>query len=237
MTSPTPRGRPHWAYRLTISASIVAAAMALTACRGGAQPDTAAPSADSTPSTTATTPAPTASAAPTVYGKLTVQIAKTSNDSVVPRPPISYKLVVTAVGSGVMTQHEVGADGEFALTLPSGTYDMSTLEIKADDLGPDPVRLPLTASEKLRFTAPATGCVYGGHVQLLYGRLPAGDTDHQAKVIGQLHNQTGLDYMFVYLPNGGFAITGGHLEMPAESDRPAAARGCTTEEFSTVPTT
>ena len=112
---------------------------------------------------------------------------------------------------------------------------MPSIEIQADDLGTEPVGLPLTATQTLRFDAPATGCVYTGQVHVLYGRLPAGDLKQQPAVLGQLHKITGLDYTFVYLPSGGFVVTGGKLDVPPAADRPAAARSCPVQEFTSVP--
>jgi len=129
----------------------------------------------------------------------------------------------------------VDPDGQFALALPVGTYEVPAIEIQADDLATQPVRLPLTATETLRFEAPATGCVYTGQVHLLYGRLPVGDLKQQSTVLGQLDKITGGGYVFVYLPSGGLVVTGGKLDVPPTADRPTAARNCPVREFTSVP--
>ncbi|MGE5827034.1 MAG: hypothetical protein ACM30G_01545 [Micromonosporaceae bacterium] len=162
-------------------------------------------------------------------------IAKTTSASVVPRPPISYGLGVRRLGRDAVVTYPVDADGEFALALDAGTYEVAYLEIDADDLSPTPIYVPLTATELLRLRAPATGCIYGGHVQVLYGRLVAGDKQRQAEIVQKLAAANHQDYSYIYLPNGGLVITGAKIDIPAVADRPEAARNCVVEEFASVP--
>lgn len=225
-----------WAYRATFVALLAGATLISTACR--TSPPAAAPvsptSSVVSPSATAT-PTPTPTAQPSVFGTLNVRIAKTTKDAVLPRAPVTYTLVIKTVNGGAESLHPVGSDGLFALALAPGTYDLQYLEIQAADLGPEPFRMPLTATDKVRFTAPASGCVYGGRIDLLYGRLPAGTQEQQAFVIGQIQNSTGGgQVMFAYLPSGGFLITGGQIGVPPVANRPAAVRGCVVKEFSSL---
>jgi hypothetical protein len=232
MTSPRLLSRPDRAHRTAIAASIAVVALALTACRD-AQPRQAAPTpTNSTPAVTTTTPAPPPNR---VFGKLTVTIAKTTSASVVPRPPISYRLGVRRLGEDAVTTHPIGADGEFALALATGTYEVVYLEIDADDLSPTPVQVPLTATERLRLRAPATGCIYGGHVQVLYGRVVSGTRQRQTEIVQKLANANQQNYGFIYLPNGGLIITGAKIDIPAVADRPEAVRTCTLDEFASAP--
>lgn len=233
MTSNRLLNRPDRAYRIATAASIAVVAWVLTAC-GDAQPQqqsTSSPSA----STSGATPGATATPAPpTVFGKLTVTIAKTTSASVVPSQPISYRLGVRKSGGDVVT-YPIGPDGEFALALETGTYEVAYLEIDAKDLGPAPVNVPLTATELLQLHAPASGCVYGGHVAVLYGRLAAGDEQYQAGIVKKLADAGKQDYRYIYLPSGGIVITGAKIDIPAVADRPEAARDCVVEEFASVP--
>lgn len=219
-----------------MAASIAVIALALTAC-GDAQPQQATSTPTNDATTTATTnPTPTPTPAPnTVFGRLTVTIAKTTSASVVPRPPISYRLGVRRLGEDAVATYPVGADGEFALALATGTYELEYLEVDADDLSPNPIHMPLTATEQLRLRAPATGCIYGGHVQVLYGRLVSGSKERQAGIVQQLANANQQDYTYIYLRNGGLIVTGAKIDIPAVADRPEAARNCMVEEFASVP--
>jgi hypothetical protein len=109
------------------------------------------------------------------------------------------------------------------------------LEIDAKDLSETPVRVPLTTTETLQLRAPTTGCIYGGHVDVLYGRLVSGDQQRQSEIVQKLAAANKQDYAFIYLPNGGLVITGARIDIPAAADRPEATRDCVVEEFASVP--
>lgn len=218
-----------------MAASTAVIALALIACRD-AQPQPHATTSPSAPSsaTPSQSAAPT-SATPTVFGRLTVRFVKTTSASVVPRQPITYRLGVMKSGSATFNNYPMGSDGEFALALEPGTYEVAYLEIDAKDLSEIPIHVPLTATENLQLRAPATGCIYGGHVDVLYGRLVAGDQPRQAEIVQKLAAANKQNHAFIYLPNGGLIITGARIDIPAAADRPEAARNCVVEEFASVP--
>jgi hypothetical protein len=219
--------------------STVATALALTAC-GDAQPQQATPS--SSASSVSPTPGPDTApdpTQPTIFGKLSVLFALTTRDSVVPQPPLTYTLIVRTPGATRGTPHEVNADGTFALVLPPGTYELWYLQIEAADL--DPFTLPLKSNatdpaknESVALHARATGCVYGGEVNVVYGRLPAVSETKQDALVAQASKNNNERYAYVYHPKGGFVIAGASVSMPANDKRPLRAQNCVAEKFGWV---
>jgi hypothetical protein len=218
----------------------IAIAATLTACRGGgAQPPKSAPvqtapSASTTPSPTPTPGFGIIPTDPTVVGRLDVMIAMTTPNSVVPKSPITYTLLVHPAGDEVATPYPVDPDGTFALPLTPGSYDMAVLEIDAADLGTESVVLPLTTSQALRLTAPSTGCVYGGEVHIVFGRLPSGTQQQQQTLVERASRNNHEDYSFVYRRDGGFVIAGASVSLAAQNQRPGVARSCAGTKFTWV---
>jgi hypothetical protein len=166
-----------------------------------------------------------------VVGNLDVLIALTTPDSVIPSPPLSYALLVQPAGGTVATAYPVDADGTLALSLAPGTYGVASLQIKGADLGTEPVVLPLSPAQRLEIDAPATGCVYGGLVDVTYGRLPAGTKAQQQALVDRASRNNHENYTFVYRPDGGFVMAGMGVSLPAPNQRPAAAKSCVDQAF------
>ena len=127
------------------------------------------------------------------------------------------------------------------LPLPPGTYEVSHLAIEAAELGPDPFGVPLktnstdpTIAEHLVLRVPATGCVYGGEVGVVYGRLPAVSEKMQDALVARASKNNDEKYGYVYRPDGGFVMAGASVSMPAQTGRPTAAQSCAAEKFGWV---
>ena len=237
MTSHTYRS-PVRARPIVMVMGTVATALALTACGDAQQQATPSPSASSVSPTPTNAPTTTQ---PTVIGKLSVLIALTTPDSVVPQPPLTYTLVIREPASGIVRPYPVSPDGTFAIALPPGTYEVSHLGIEAAELGPDPFGVPLKTNstdpriaEHLVLRVPATGCLYGGEVDVVYGRLPAVSEKKQDALVAQASKNNNEKYGYVYRPDGGFVMAGASVSMPAQADRPVAAQSCTAEKFGWV---
>ncbi|GIH02748.1 hypothetical protein Rhe02_08150 [Rhizocola hellebori] len=218
-------------------ASGLTLAFALTACRSATPPK--AEPAPSTPTIGATAEqsrGPTPGGA-TVVGRLDVLIALTTPDSVIPNPPLSYALLVQPRGGTTTVTYPVDADGTFALPLAPGRYDVASLQIKAADLGAEPVVLPLSAIKRLELQAPASGCVYGGTVHATYGRLPKGSEAQQKALVDRASKNNRENYTFVYRPNGGFVIVGMGITDPSQGQPPTSARDCVQDTFVAIPVT
>jgi hypothetical protein len=238
MTSSRWHNGPVRASRIAMAVGLSAVALTLAAC-GGAQRAQlqiqGAPRSSSPATPTTAAPSDLSSQGPTVYGKLTVTIAKTTSASVPPKGPITYTLIVKRVSDGEVYGVPVGADGEFAITLRTGTYQVPAIQMESAELAAEPVSVPLTATEQLQFAIPESGCVYGGHVQILYGRVVSGSLARQGDVVQQMSTATHQTYWYVYLATGGLILTGAKIDVPAEADRPAAARSCPVNAFTSVP--
>jgi hypothetical protein len=216
----------------------LAVAVALTGC--GARPEPArsavpAPSASGSAAPSPTTP-PAPDGHPTVVGTLQVMIAPTTPESVVPAAPVLYSLAVKPRAGSVSTMYRVGPDGTFALDLPPGTYDVEFLEVRAADLGLEPMAIPIADDRRLVLEVPRTGCRYGGEVMVTYGRLPAGTERQQQEVVERASRNNKVHYSFVYRPDGGFVLAGASVSVPASPQRPPVAAGCETKRFRLVAT-
>ena len=69
---------------------------------------------------------------------------------------------------------------------------------------------------------------------MVYGALPAGTQNEQIKLVEQASRNNKENYSFVYRPEGGFVLAGVSVSVKTETERPAAAQGCTAEKFTWV---
>jgi hypothetical protein len=232
MTSHLRSTRPTRAARIAVMTSLVALAGVLTAC---ADTDTGNRSGTSeTASPAAATPSPTPTrSGPTVYGNVSVLFAMTTPDSKLPKEPVSYQLVVVAAGASEGRSYPVDARGDFALDLAPGAYELAFLDISSPDLAPQPVRVQLRATKRVMVQVPASGCIHGGRVPVVYARLPAVSEKAQRDLVKRASQNNKATYGLVYLPTGGIVITDDEASL--SSDAPAAVDGCTSEPFTSVP--
>jgi hypothetical protein len=216
----------------TMALGTLAVAFALTAC--GVRPDPAgpAPSATRSSAPSPSTPA-TKGEYPTVVGTLNVMIALTTSGAALPVEPV-YSLAVKPRTGTVIAMYPVGSDGTFALAIPPGTYDVEYLELRAADLGMEPMVIPIASDRRLVLEVPGTGCRYGGEVMVVYGRLPAGTERQQQELVERASRTNKENYSFVFRPDGGFVLAGASVSLPASPQRPPAAAGCETAKFRLV---
>lgn len=211
-----------------VASAISVAALVLGGCSPHTDlvaPATSAPSA---------APSATTGLAFTVVGHLDVEYIKVAQSATLPQQPITYKLVVVKAGSTADTEFPVDADGNFAFALSPGIYDIPLLEITAAD-SEYSLKIPMSNTEVLRFNVPATGCVYPGQVHIRFGRLPAGTEDQQVATMRKIVQSAGHNMMYGYLPSGGIVVMGGETSIAPAGTRPAAAKDCSVEEFTSVP--
>ena len=230
---------PVRAHRVATVLGTMAVAVALTAC--GTRPEPAGPGGSAGPAPSASSsadPPPSIAATedgyPTVVGTLNVMIALTTSEAVLPDEPVSYSLAVKPRAGAVITTHRVGPDGTFALAIPPGTYDVEYLELRAADLGLEPMAIPIASGRRLVLEVPATGCRYGGEVMVVYGRLPAGTERQQQEVVERASRNNKETYRFVFRPDGGFVLAGASVSLPSSPQRPPVAAGCETKKFRLV---
>src|SRR5262249_27045192 len=141
----------------------------------------------SAPKATGTQPKPETSTAmssavsgqqPTVVGHLDVEYIKATRTATFPQGPLHHTLVVRMVGQNSEVEYPVEDDGDFALALAPGSYEMPSVIVEAADSA-YPLKLPMANGAILRVNAPASGCVYAGQIHLHFGRLPAGTLEEQ----------------------------------------------------------
>jgi hypothetical protein len=178
---------------------------------------------------------PSGSSQGIVFGKLAVVFAYTTRDSAVPKPPISFALIITKPGETEGIRYPLEADGQFMLDLPSGTYDVAYVEIDAPDLAPKPVRAPLASTKKVQVHVPRTGCVYAGSLTIYYGRLPAVSEERQKDLVRRAAATNNEPYRLLYLPSGGLVLGGAVVAMPPVAQWPPGTQDCPTDAFTTVP--
>jgi len=209
MTSTSLLSRPNRSHRMAIAASTALVALALTACRE-AQPQPQATTSPSAPSAAAPSQsAPTGGATPTVAP---------AQQTVFGRLTVTFaKTTSASVVPRQPISYRLGARKSGSATVTNH---------------------PLGAADRHRTASaarPATGCIYGGHVDVLYGRVVSGDKQRRTGIVQKLSAANKQGYHFIYLPNGGLIITGAMIDIPAAADRPEAARNCVVEEFTSVP--
>jgi len=187
---------------------------------------TSTPTPSLTPTSTATptpilTPTPTN---PMVYGNLQLEFIPYGEGAQLPQTPMSMTLVIESLaGDDEFRVPITDPNGNYALSLPAGTYEIVSVLIPLSVDGSDHVRLPVGAPT---LAVSESGCIYTGKLQLSYYKLPPLSLDAQVDLVMKMAKETGQNFVFVLLDEGGYIPESASIDMPDASEIPAEAENC-----------